>query len=348
VTLRAAIPMLCFAVLVAQAAPREECTSCHKAQAIPQPATSMARALETAAACDILRANSQLTFRQGDYSYAIARDGDRSLYTVSNGKSAVKAPIAWAFGLGAAGQTYVYQLNGKWYESRVSFYKSISGLDLTMGAQGNAPKDLEEAAGRLMSARDTTECFGCHATNVVRDGKTDVDHVTPGVMCERCHGPSGQHVASVRTGDRKGAGMRRLGQLTTEELSDFCGQCHRTWAQIAANGPHDINNIRFQPYRLTNSKCYDAADPRIRCVACHDPHRQPEHAAAFYDAKCNACHAAASANPAGVSTPHAKACPVAAKSCVTCHMPKQELPGSHNRFTDHRIRIAKAGEAYPE
>jgi hypothetical protein len=29
-------------------------------------------------------------------------------------------------------------------------------------------------------------------------------------------------------------------------------------------------------------------------------------------------------------------------------MPKLDLPGSHRKFTDHRIRIARAGEAYPD
>jgi hypothetical protein len=28
-------------------------------------------------------------------------------------------------------------------------------------------------------------------------------------------------------------------------------------------------------------------------------------------------------------------------------MPKVDLPGSHFKFTDHRIRIAKPGEQYP-
>jgi hypothetical protein len=28
-------------------------------------------------------------------------------------------------------------------------------------------------------------------------------------------------------------------------------------------------------------------------------------------------------------------------------MPKMELPGSHALFTDHQIRIVKAGEPYP-
>jgi len=29
-------------------------------------------------------------------------------------------------------------------------------------------------------------------------------------------------------------------------------------------------------------------------------------------------------------------------------MPKTDLPGSHKLFTDHFIRIAKAGERYPD
>jgi len=29
-------------------------------------------------------------------------------------------------------------------------------------------------------------------------------------------------------------------------------------------------------------------------------------------------------------------------------MPKVTLPGGHMKFTDHEIRIAKAGDAYPD
>ena len=141
--------------------------------------------------------------------------------------------------------------------------------------------------------------------------------------------------------------MRELGKLPTEEVSDLCGQCHRTWAQIAMQGPHDINNVRFQPYRLTNSKCYDAVDRRISCVACHDPHGQTERTARFYDDKCKACHSGEQA--AGHATARvAKQCPAASRDCVTCHMPKYELPGSHNLFADHWIRVVRPGAAYPD
>ena len=44
----------------------------------------------------------------------------------------------------------------------------------------------------------------------------------------------------------------------------------------------------------------------------------------------------------------ALACPVAKQDCVNCHMPKLEIPGSHFKFSDHWIRIAKAESDYPE
>ena len=319
------------------------CATCHPAQTQSQPHTAMAHALESVVDCEILRANPQVTFREGVYSFRIARDGDRSLYSVTDGKETLTVPITWAFGLGAAGQTYVYQRNGNWYESRVSFYKKLRGLDLTMGAQNSELKSVEDAAGRLTSPRGAQECFACHSTNAVHDGRLEADRLTPGVRCERCHGPSGQHLRSVKTGDAKGAVMRQLGKMTTEEISDFCGQCHRTWSQIAANGPHDLNNVRFQPYRLTNSRCYDALDPRISCVACHDPHRDAERRAASYDANCLACHSAKT--PAHGRA--ARLCPTGTAGCVNCHMPKYELPGSHNLFSDHQIRVARPGEPYP-
>lgn len=343
--------LLIFVILAAptsliDAAPREDCARCHRAQALPQPSTSMGRALETGAASEILAAYPNLAFRQGAYSYQIVRDGDRSLYKVTDGHETVSVTIEWAFGLGAAGQTYVYQRNGRWYESRVSFYRKLQGLDITMGSN-TAPSNVSEAAGRLMSLKDEADCFGCHATNAVHAGRLDAGHLTPGVQCERCHGSAVEHLAGLRTGDVRRAAMQPLGRFSTEEMSDFCGQCHRTWSQTAMEGPHNINNIRFQPYRLTNSKCYDTTDPRIGCVACHDPHREAEKRPAFYDSRCQACHST-QMSPAIASTRRVVECRIAKKDCVACHMPKIELPGSHNLFTDHRIRIVRQGEPYPE
>lgn len=42
------------------------------------------------------------------------------------------------------------------------------------------------------------------------------------------------------------------------------------------------------------------------------------------------------------------ACLVAAKNCVTCHMPLVDFPNMHAPFTDHRIRIVRANSTYPD
>ena len=306
----------------------------------------MAHALEAATDSKILRSNPKIVFQEGGFTFRISREADRSIYTVSQGTATFTVPLAFAFGLGSAGQTYVYERNGTWYESRVSFYDAIRGLDVTLGHAKLAAESPEAAAGRELSIQESVECFGCHASNAVRGGRLHLDTLAPGVQCGRCHESAEKHAVAVKTGDVANAAIRHLGALSTEEISDFCGQCHRTWSQVAMKGPHNINNVRFQPYRLTNSRCYDPTDKRISCVACHDPHREVERNAASYDLKCLACHAGGQETQAAQER-QGKACPAATRNCVNCHMPKYEIPGSHNLFSDHQIRIVRAGAPYP-
>src|SRR5207302_937344 len=123
------------------------------------------------------------------------------------------------------------------------------------------------------------------------------------------------HVAAMlHPGSSEAAIPPSLSALSAEQTANFCGQCHRTWAEIAMRGNPSISNIRFQPYRLTGSKCYDPDDARISCVACHNPHKEVSSRPMDYDQKCLACHQH--------GKPGAKACPVSKSNCVTCHMPK--------------------------
>ena len=286
----------------------------------------MTAALMPAQSSNLLKQASPLSTKLGAYSYTIHTSGGTAIYTVTDGHETLRIPLEWAFGQGATGQTYLYQREGRWYESMVSYYKALGGLDVTLGNQSLTPRNLQEAAGRLTTAREAAQCFACHATN---SGPAMI----PGIQCERCHGSSELHLSATRQP------MKRLEKLATEETSDFCGQCHRTWNDVAANGPRGILNVRFQPYRLASSKCYDAADKRISCTTCHDPHKTVETSARAYDVKCLACHTAK-------LTRHI--CKVATTDCVTCHMPKLELPGAHKKFADHRIRIVKANQLYPD
>jgi hypothetical protein len=314
------------------------CAGCHEKEVARFRATPMARALDPVAQTEILRGHPSLAFQDGGFQWRIVRDGDRSLMTVTGKGETVTVPLLWAFGRGQAGQTYVFERGGALYESRVSFYNALGGLDLTMGAQQSQARNIDDAAGRRMDDIGARECFGCHSTGAVSGGRLHLESIVPGVGCESCHGSADQHVAAVRAGNAVAAKMPKLAGHSAEETAELCGRCHRTWSQIALNGPRGVLNVRFQPYRLTNSKCWDTADARIACTACHDPHGPLETSASSYDARCSACHSAAQ---------HTKTCTVAKAKCVTCHMPKIELPGAHASFTDHQIRIVRAGEPYP-
>lgn len=315
------------------------CATCHPAQAKPQPGTSMAHAMELVSECGILKNHPTLTFRSRGYSYRIERKDAESVYSVSDGAETLSVPIRYAVGLGSAGQTYVFEKDGAYYESLVSYFRELDGLDITLGDQNVSPANLLEAAGRRIGEGELTLCFGCHSTNAVVDSKLSFDSLVPGVQCERCHGETQNHLKGLRSGDAKLFAMKDLRHMSSEETSHFCGQCHRTWEQIAANGPHGTSNVRFQPYRLTNSRCYDADDARISCTACHDPHKEVDRNSTDYDSKCQACH--------GEAKPGAQACRIGSKNCARCHMPKIELTGGHFKFTDHEIRVVRAGEPYP-
>jgi hypothetical protein len=170
-----------------------------------------------------------------------------------------------------------------------------------------------------------------------------LERMIPGVRCEACHGPGSVHVAAMRSGNARGSHIFNPGRLSTGRITAFCGSCHRTAADEQRLKIHGLENVRFQGYRLERSACYSAQDSRISCIACHDPHRRVVTAASYYDGKCLACHARA-----GASTAHeARPCPVATRNCVTCHMPQVAVPGAHYRFTDHFIRVVKAGQPYP-
>jgi hypothetical protein len=149
----------------------------------------MNTALQPASTSEVLRSNQQLSFQSGPYSYVIARRGDQSIYTVTNGKDTISEPIAYAFGQGKAGQTYVFQHDGSFYESRVSFYRDIKALDWTMGYPREVPPSLDVAAGRRMSADESRNCFSCHSTAATNGVELRLDRLIPGVSCEACHGP---------------------------------------------------------------------------------------------------------------------------------------------------------------
>jgi hypothetical protein len=321
------------------------CAECHKERVIAQRKSSMGMAMEPVAESLILTARPVMTFEVGNYKYEIARRDKQSFYAVTDGKETITLPILYAFGQGKAGQTYVLQYEGEYFESLVSYYNEIKGLDFTIGAARKIPGSLKEAIGRRMSRPDAVRCFSCHSTGAVSGGQLQLDKLVPGIRCEACHGPGGAHAAAGKAGQPNAGLIFNPSQLSGDELSqDFCASCHRGNEEFSLLKSMEINNVRFQPYRIFKSKCY-SDDRRISCTACHNPHEALNEEPAYYDAKCLSCHQSGVKRAAG--GPGAPGCRVGAKNCASCHMPKIEPPGAHFKFTDHHIRIVKSNEAYP-
>ncbi|MGA9995885.1 MAG: multiheme c-type cytochrome [Pyrinomonadaceae bacterium] len=324
------------------------CAQCHTQESANWSATPMAHALETVADCEVLKKNTKLSFRNGAYSYQITRQGNRSIYTVSDGDKEISEPILYCFGQGVVGQTYVFRHNGALYESRISYYPGIRNMDFTTGHLHTEPASLEDALGRVLSPSDAQGCFSCHSTAAVSGSQLQLDKLTPGVACEACHGPGEKHLAAVRAKDFKSLQIFNPGKLDAFDLmQEFCGSCHRSFDNVMLMpGQGGINNIRFQPYRIFNSPGHFKNDPRISCTACHNPHDKLEHDTAFYDSKCLACHLT-SVKEAKTERRNAPACPVSRQQCASCHMPKVLVPETHAEFTDHWIRIVKPDSPVP-
>jgi hypothetical protein len=334
------------------------CAQCHSEIFRNQTRTSMGTALEHAAHSVILRSYPRLEFRSGPYLYRIVREGERSIYTVTDGAETISEAILWSFGHGVAGQTYVFQHEGKYYESRVSFFTEIKTLDYTLGHPRQPASSLAEAMGRRLTSEEVRRCISCHSTAGASGKKLDLENLEAGVRCEACHGPGAKHVLSMRVGSPGQTNIFNPGKLSADSLSqEFCGACHRSAeevVQMERRGGDD--NIRFQPYRIFNSRCY-SDDPRISCIACHNPHESLRRESGYYDSRCLACHrklpSGLPANEKRIRSkgqlllPTAPPCRVDQRHCVTCHMPKLGLPGSHFEFTDHRIRIPRPGAPYP-
>ncbi|MGH9533358.1 MAG: multiheme c-type cytochrome [Terriglobales bacterium] len=329
------------------------CVACHTSYRT-QFHTGMGHASDLPAEAAILEHHSDLavTIAADVYRLRAKGSGPKApwVYSVSRGGKTVSVPVTWAFGLGAAGQTYLYERDGAYHESRVSYFNRVGGLATTMGYGPTPPGPLWDALGRRMAPDEARACFVCHTTGSYLGGQFQPQRATSGVTCEECHGPGSAHVAAMRAHDFAGGfHIFNPGQLDANDLVDFCGSCHRTTMTVLAMGVTGTLDVRFQPYRLTLSQCWNPTDRRIACLACHNPHEPLVTAPAAYDHACLACHVANGERvTAAIAHSHpGPACPVGTHDCVTCHMPKVHLPGSHDVFTDHDIRIVKAGAPYP-
>lgn len=340
------------------------CADCHERIFDDAQQTSMAHTAMLAGESDILRSNPDLAFHHNSYYYDIRTSDGVSIYTVMNGPKQESAQLKWAFGTNRVAQSWLFKKkDGQFYEVRVTYFKTLKGLNFTPGRALSDPENVEEAMDRQVGRAEVFQCFGCHTTASGMGSSFDESRLIPGVSCEACHGPGKAHIDEMENlPPERGAknpientrkAIFNPEKLTPEESVDFCGACHGSYWDISLSGAIGANTARFQPFRLEESKCWNKSDPRLTCIACHDPHKQVDSVAADYDHVCLSCHltkmnAAQSVSLHPDKTHPGPACPVAVENCTTCHMPEVYVPVMHRSFPDHRIRIARDGEPFPD
>jgi hypothetical protein len=349
------------------------CAECHKLVFERAQQTSMAHSAMLAGESSILKSNPDLGFSNGSYRYDIRTTDGTSIYSVINGVTQQSALLVWAFGTSRTAQSYLFRKkDGEFHEARVTYFRSLAALDFTPGRALASATDIaiDDAMDRQVGRAEVYRCFACHTTGSRTGDDFDETKLIPGVTCEACHGPGGQHVAQMEVGNSSPADSENgpgaifnPKKLTPEESVDFCGSCHGSYWDVSLSGASGVGNARFQPYRLEQSKCWNKNDARLTCIACHDPHKEVETEASAYDHVCLSCHLTSESKAKTATMQKEKArllqenlakthpgaaCPVSIRECTSCHMPQVYVPAMHTAFPDHRIRIVREREPFPD
>lgn len=202
------------------------CATCHVREAKEQATSRMQHALVLPESDAVFKSHPILAGDRDGFHYRIQLKGVDAEYTVSDGTRSITVPVHWIFG--ADNQTFVFEYQGRWYEGLVSYFSRLQGLDTTIGDTQIHPAKLEQALGRPIDDEEKRDCFGCHTSDSLANNSLNLANLSPGVTCDHCHEGALQHQAAALKGSTSFM-PPKLTTESTEQISSFCGQCHRTW-----------------------------------------------------------------------------------------------------------------------
>jgi hypothetical protein len=321
----------------------EVCSRCHASIYASYSRTNMAHASgpaeENLIPADFTHATSGVHYRiyreDGHVWLSFDRPGDPSVHG--------RRQLLYYIGSGHRGLTYLFSVDGFFFESPINWYGNSHIWDMTPAYQ-NA-KEIPFTLPAFAS------CMHCHISEMQPPiNGTENHYATPlikhsGVTCERCHGPGASHA--------NGGPIVNPAKLSPERRDQVCMQCHMEGkVAIERAGRHAYeyrpgdnlldflryfvfeNNAKLgavsQVEAMSQSTCKKKSGDRMSCTSCHEAHYSPSAAdrISYYRAKCLACHGA----PFGAKH-HAEK-----PDCTSCHMPTpQSTDVAHTQVTDHRI-----------
>ena len=168
------------------------------------------------------------------------------------------------------------------------------GWGRTAGDVGRLGFGRERFRGQPIDVRDgVVRCLYCHVTRTSAISATRRRRPAraprppiPGSAANGATGPAGTTCAAVKA-DFAGPGHRQHRGTAPPRRSTQCADCHIVGPLGAdRTAPEDPRFIRSPGVTMTVSRCYTESGGGMSCLTCHDPHRDAERSAAFYEAKC--------------------------------------------------------------
>ena len=267
----------------------------------------------------------------GFYQTAQADRGDQHLTRTER--------IDLVLGNGTRGQTYLF------WKQQLSQPDRLFELPVSYWSDGsqwiNSPgyRDGTANFARHVNAR----CMECHATfikalsNDPQSNDFDRSTLIPGISCETCHGPGGDHIAAQHPNQTPAASRRFIlnpAHFSRDRQIDLCALCHNgaTRAELAPAfnyvpgqdlslylAPSTLDEVALpevhgnQVGLLKRSSCFRTS-PAMTCSTCHNTHA-PGRTLASYSATCLQCHKTQSCPES------AHIGPAILTRCIGCHMP---------------------------
>ncbi len=239
--------------------------------------------------------------------HTVAREAGRVVASSRSGDRISRMVVEYAFGTPERYQTMIARDDaGIDRAVRVSHYrtKTASGWGPTAGDVGHSDSP-EDRLGQRIDVRDgVVRCLYCHVTRS-RDFRDPPPAGGPtpavadrGIGCERCHGPGGNHLRAIARDfkDSKGSSefaIVNVAGTPAATANGQCVECHTVGLSFEIErAPDDPRYVRSPGVTFAASRCFSESGGALSCMTCHDPHREAEHSAAFYEAKCLACHSA--------------------------------------------------------
>jgi|HubBroStandDraft_4_1064222.scaffolds.fasta_scaffold12993_1 photosynthetic reaction center cytochrome c subunit len=319
------------------------CKVCHAAEVEGYARSAMAHALRRAGQ----ETSGTVTTPNGKITMYSSPTGSWQRLETAGDTS--KYHIDYVIGSGNHASGYLIDIAGHLFQSPIAFYKSRNAYDLAPGYEKMQDPDF---------TRPVAEgCVFCHAGSAIHVSGTDNVYRSPvfpaeGITCERCHGPTGKHLADPRAGR-----IVNPAKLEPGARDSVCEQCHLMGVARVPNPGKEFRDFQpgqrlegtFTTYhdvlppgtpagtfkvishveQLAMSTCARNSQGRLWCGTCHDPHNKPAQPAQYYRSRCLTCHTAR------FSAEH----PGTDSNCIGCHMPRRDAQdGGHTAFTDHRIQ----------